>query len=391
MENVRTQKNKEKGNGEGTIYTNKKTGLLIGQYVVDGKRKSVYQRKKEKKIEFKKRFTQIINSINEGNYIEKSDETLYEILEHHIAQKHIDGITSENSFLKDKETLQEIEKTCKDFIYKPIQKINIENIEKDKVFIREYSQSVIDKIWALLKKGFKIAYSRRKINFNIFEDETLTKPISIKDTKPIEALDEKELKKINLILDEKERNHKYRNIVKLQLETGMRIGEVLALSTNNINRKNKTILVDKTLTKNKKGKVILGKHTKTYNKKTNIDRGKRTIKMNNTVFDIVNEQLHNNISNIAELLFWDYENNTYVSYTEINSWLKRLNEKYKITPKSLCSHVLRHTRITEMRKAGMDMKAIQYLVGHVEGSKITDNVYTTLTPEFLEQELKKIN
>ena len=254
MENVRTQKNKEKGNGEGTIYTNKKTGLLIGQYVVDGKRKSVYQRKKEKKIEFKKRFTQIINSINEGNYIEKSDETLYEILEHHIAQKHIDGITSENSFLKDKETLQEIEKTCKDFIYKPIQKINIENIEKDKVFIREYSQSVIDKIWALLKKGFKIAYSRRKINFNIFEDETLTKPISIKDTKPIEALDEKELKKINLILDEKERNHKYRNIVKLQLETGMRIGEVLALSTNNINRKNKTILVDKTLTKNKKEK-----------------------------------------------------------------------------------------------------------------------------------------
>ena len=200
--------------------------------------------------------------------------------------------------------------------------------------------------------------------------------------------DEKELKKINLILDEKERNHKYRNIVKLQLETGMRIGEVLALSTNNINRKNKTILVDKTLTKNKKGKVILGKHTKTYNKKTNIDRGKRTIKMNNTVFDIVNEQLH---TNIAELLFWDYENNTYVSYTEINSWLKRLNEKYKITPKSLCSHVLRHTRITEMRKAGMDMKAIQYLVGHVEGSKITDNVYTTLTPEFLEQELKKIN
>lgn len=391
MENVRTQKNKEKGNGEGTIYTNKKTGLLIGQYVVDGKRKSVYQRKKEKKIEFKKRFTQIINSINEGNYIEKSDETLYEILEHHIAQKHIDGITSENSFLKDKETLQEIEKTCKDFIYKPIQKINVENIEKDKVFIREYSQSVIDKIWALLKKGFKIAYSRRKINFNIFEDETLTKPISIKDTKPIEALDEKELKKINLILDEKERNHKYRNIVKLQLETGMRIGEVLALSTNNINRKNKTILVDKTLTKNKKGKVILGKHTKTYNKKTDIDRGKRTIKMNNTVFDIVNEQLHNNISNIAELLFWDYENNTYVSYTEINSWLKRLNEKYKITPKSLCSHVLRHTRITEMRKAGMDMKAIQYLVGHVEGSKITDNVYTTLTPEFLEQELKKIN
>lgn len=391
MEKVRTQKRKKRGNGEGTIYSNVKTGLLVGQYFVDGKRKSAYQKKNERKIDFKKRFTQILNSVNEGSYIEKNNETLYEILEHHINQKHIDGITSENSFLKDEETLQEIEKTCKDFIYKPIQKIKVENIEKDKVFIREYSQSVIDKIWALLKKGFKIAYSRRKINFNIFEDETLTKPISIKDTNPIEALDEKELKKINLILDEEEKNHKYRNIVKLQLETGMRIGEVLALSTNNINRKNKTILVDKTLTKNKKGKVILGKHTKTYNKKTNIDLGKRIIKMNTTVIDIVNEQLNKYTPNFHKLIFWDYQNNDYVSYTEINSWLKRLNEKYKITSKSLSTHVLRHTRITEMRKAGMDMKAIQYLVGHVEGSKITDNVYTTLTPEFLEQELKKIN
>ena len=40
---ARNQKNKEKGNGEGTIYLNKKTDLLIGQYTIDGKRKSVYQ------------------------------------------------------------------------------------------------------------------------------------------------------------------------------------------------------------------------------------------------------------------------------------------------------------------------------------------------------------
>ena len=169
MEKVRTQKNKEKGNGEGTIYINKKTGLLIGQYVVDGKRKSVYQKKKEKKTDFKKRFTKIINSLNEGSYIGKSNETLYEILEQHINQKHIDGITSDNSFRKDKETLKEIEDTCKDFIYKPIQKVSIEDIEKDKIFIRRYSQSVVDKIWALLKKGFKLAFSRRKINFNIIK------------------------------------------------------------------------------------------------------------------------------------------------------------------------------------------------------------------------------
>ena len=391
MENVRTQKNKEKGNGEGTIYTNKKTGLLVGQYVVKGKRKSIYQKKKEKKSDFKKRFTQIMNSINQGIYTEKNDETLYKIIEQHINQKHIDGITSDNSYRKDKETLKEIKDTCKDFIYKPIQKITIEDIEKDKIFIRKYSQSVVDKIWALLKKGFKLAYSRQKINFNIMEDETLTKPISEKETIQIEALDEKELNKLNLILDTREKNHKYRDIVKLQLETGMRIGEVLSRTIDDININKKTMFIHNTLTTDENGNIILGKHTKTYDKKTGIDHGKRFIIMNNTVLQIVKKQINNSVTNIYGLLFWDYEKNTFVSYSEINSWLKRINEKYKITSKRFSTHVLRHTRITEMRKSGMDMKAIQYLVGHVEGSKITDNVYTTLTPEFLEQELKKIN
>ncbi len=46
--------------------------------------------------------------------------------------------------------------------------------------MRKYSNSTIDKIWISLKKGFKIAYARRKIPYNIMEDETLTKPISKK-------------------------------------------------------------------------------------------------------------------------------------------------------------------------------------------------------------------
>lgn len=391
MEKTRTQKRKENGNGQGTVYLNKKTGLLIGQYFYGSKRKSVYQGKKETKTDFKKRFAKILNSINDGSYIEKSSETLYNILENHIKQKFIDGVTQEVSFLKDTETLKEIEITCKDFIYKPIQKITVEDIEQDKILIREYSQSVIDKMWSLLKKGFKIAYSRRKINFNIMEDETLTKPISQKETKIIEALTSSQLLKLNHILDNEERQHKYRNIVKMQLETGMRIGEVLARAITDVNLEKRKILVNNTLTIRKDGTRILGNHTKTYIKKTGIDRGKRIIPINSPVEEIVNEQVQLGVNNSYNLLFWDYENNTFISYSEINSWLKRLNKKYKITDKSLSTHVLRHTRITEMRKAGMDMKAIQFLVGHVQGSRMTNEVYTTLTPEFLEQELRKIS
>ena len=176
----------------------------------------------------------------------------------------------------------------------------------------------------------------------------------------------------------------------MQLETGMRIGETLARSIFNIDLKNREMTIDNTLTKDKDGKVILGKHTKTYNKRTGIDAGKRIIFINDAVLEIINEQIKSGISNISGLLFWDYDNNNFISYNEINAWLRRINEKYKITKKPLNTHTLRHTKITNMRKAGMDMKAIQYLVGHVEGSSITDDIYTTLTPEFLKQEVKKI-
>lgn len=374
----------------GTIYKSSRTGLYVGQYMIDYKRHSVYQKKNEKIGDFKKRFNNILASINNGTYIEKTNETLYEILKNYIEQKFMDGITSQSSYLRDKETLSEVEKTCSNFVYKSIQKIRIEDIEKSKTNMRKYSQSIIDKIWILLRKGFKIAYSRRKLAYNVMENETLTKPFSEKEKKKVDALDEKEFKKLNKILDDKERNHKYRNVVKMQLETGMRIGETLARSIFNIDLKNREMTIDNTLTKDKDGKVILGKHTKTYNKRTGIDAGKRIIFINDAVLEIINEQIKSGISNISGLLFWDYDNNNFISYNEINAWLRRINEKYKITKKPLNTHTLRHTKITNMRKAGMDMKAIQYLVGHVEGSSITDDIYTTLTPEFLKQEVKKI-
>lgn len=383
-------KTKQKGNGQGTIYKSSKTGLYIGQYVTNGKRHSVYQKKNEKIGDFKKRFNNILTSIDSGTYIEKSNETFINILEKYVEQKHIDGITSDSGYLREIYTINQIKNTCDNFIYKPIQKIKTEDIEEAKQYIRQYAQTSIDKIWRLLNKTFRIAISRRKIIFNPMEDEILSKPISFKETIKVEALTIKEEKKLRKILNNQEQNHKYRNIVLLQLDTGMRIGEVLARSKDNIDLKNNTLLIDSTLTKDKNGKIILGKHTKTYNKKTNTDKGKRIITMNTEVKSIINEVLSQKVFNIKNLLFWDYKKDTFVSYYEINSWLKRINKKYKITTLNLSTHNLRHTYITRLREAGVDMKIIQYLVGHVEGSSLTDEVYTSLSKEFIENELKKV-
>jgi len=214
---------KQKGNGEGTVYKSSRTGLYVGQYVQNNKRHSVYQKKNEKIGDFKKRFNDILSSIHTGTYIEKSNESFMTILEKHIEQKHIDGITSDSGYLRDLYTINLIKTTCDNFIHKPIQKVTAYDVEEAKQYIKKYAQNSIDKAWRLLNKTFKIAISRRKIIFNPMDDETLKKPISCKETKKVEALTIGEENKLRQILNTTEKEHKYRNIVLLQLDTGMRI------------------------------------------------------------------------------------------------------------------------------------------------------------------------
>lgn len=381
---------KSKGNGEGTIYVNSKTGLYVGQYVIDGKRKSVYQKKNEKTGNFKARFNKIILSINDGTYIGKSLETLETIIERHIEQKNKDGITSANSYKRDKETLEQIRKCCSNFIYKPIQKVTLYDIEKSKENIKQYKKSGIDRVWRLLFKGFRIASSpsNRLIPYNLMDDENLKKPVSEKITEKVKPLTVEEEKRLNEILDNEERNHPYRNIVKLELVTAMRIGEVLARSKDNINKEEKKLLINNTLTEDDEGNTILGEHTKTYNKTTGIDEGVRNFPINDEINKIIEEQTKQKITNIYGLLFWNYEDNTFITPKEINAWLRRLNTKYKIS-KTLHNHRLRHTRITRWKEAGMDMNAIQYLAGHVEGSEITNKVYIDVSEKFAFEQLEK--
>ena len=70
----------------------------------------------------------------------------------------------------------------------------------------------------------------------------------------------------------------YNNMLLLALYTGMRIGEVLALTIDDINfdQDYGTIRVTKTLTKNKAGKTIVGSVPKTKNVKRSLHLDKKS-------------------------------------------------------------------------------------------------------------------
>lgn len=388
-------KTKSVGNGEGSLYYSDTLQRWVFQYYnTFGKRKTLKQRRNETVKSFKQRVTSLKNQLNTGTYIEKKNDTIKSIIEEHIKQKFKDGITDGNSYSRDKDTLLQIEKCCSNFVNKPIQNVCLNDIQEAKENMKKYAKSGIDRMWRLLKKAFAIASSPSSmlIPYNIMNDENLKKPISEIGTKKILPLTKEEREKLAYVLDYQEKQHKYRNIVKLEWITAMRIGEVLARSIDDI-LKDKTILyIHNTLTRDENGNTILGKYTKTYNKQTGIDEGKRNFPLDNVdIKNIINEELSKRISNIHNLLFWDYEKNTFICDKEVNAWLRRINAKYKICKGTLHNHKLRHDRITQWKEAGMDMEAIQYLAGHVEGSTVTSDVYIDISENYAFEQLKKVN
>lgn len=384
----RNKKTRQVGNGEGSFYYSETLKKHIYQYVVNGKRKTMTQRKNESIKDFKARVTKNKNDRNEGTYIERSNDTFIKILEKHIEQKYKDNLTGDSSYDRDLYTKKQIEKTCSNFINKPIQKISVDDIEDAKDEIRKYANNSIDKIWRLLYKTFSIATTRRKIPFNPMNDDTLNKPVSNKETKIVKALTVKEEQKLIECLNDIKNKKQYKQIVLLQLNTGMRIGEVLALSKDCINLKENTITVYRSLTR-KSGKYVLGKHTKTYNRKTNIDKGKRTFLMTPTARKIITEILQQKITNINNLLFWDYDKNNFILPKRINDFLDTLNKNF--IANDLTTHKLRHTFITRCQEKGIPLVVIQAMVGHIEGSSITSDVYTSVSLEFMAEQIKKIN
>lgn len=371
---------KKRGNGEGSITFHKASNRYMAQYTTtDGQRKTMYQRKNESLTEFKKRFTKTINDINQGTYIEKQGKTYIEILKEYVQNKYDTNKVSPRTHIRDLETVKQIENTCKDIVNMPIQKITVSHIRKVLPNLTIYSNNSIDKIYRLINKTFKIAVSDRIIPFNPMENESITKPKSDIPNKEIEALTLQEHKKLLDALNKQE--HKYKNIILLQLYTGMRIGEVLALSNKDIDYKNNTITISRTLTRDINDKTIMGDTTKTLN-------SKRTILIDNKVKDILKQAQKKQIANINGLIFYDNAKNTYITPTEVNCYLKRLNDKENITS-NLHTHMLRHTYATRCIESGMQAKALQKILGHKK-IQTTLDTYTSVFKEFSQNELEKV-
>ena len=207
------------------------------------------------------------------------------------------------------------------------------------------------------------------------------KPKSTKPTKVIRAMELKEQEKLTNYLKSKTiEEEPYKNAFLIQLYAGLRIGEVMALQTNDIDLENNLIKVTKTLTRNADGKIIMGSKTKTF-------AGIREIPIPDIIKDELKEQIEISKNNFDGQLFVS-KVGKYADPRNANAILKRiLINEFKIN--DITTHSLRHTFGTRCIESGMAPVVVQRLMGHKDIS-VTLNTYTSILNKFKEDELQKL-
>ena len=162
-------------------------------------------------------------------------------------------------------------------------------------------------------------------------------------------------------------------LFRLLAYSGMRVGECLALTWHDLDIKNKTVSVSKTVARTEKGLVIQTPKTKASNRKISLDD--RTIQILKEWQLEQRKQLLMlgiNAMNSEQLIFSNNAN-TFITNATVRGYIKQISKKagiYQVT-----THGFRHTHATLLFASGMDIKQVQARLGHSKVQTTLD-IYT---------------
>ncbi len=374
----------KKSNSEGSVYYNKSRNRFTAQfYELDSKTGQNKRKTKDFKTEeeAKKYLENIMYQKQNSLYIEHNGIPLLELMKSNLNLRYETNLISDIQYVRIKETLNTIKKA--DISDKRIEEITSEEIQ-DFLNSKKYlSNSSIDKIFEQFKQAFNYASNRGYITRNPMIN--VIKPKSLKKNKKVRALTVEEQQKFtNWLINRNPIDFPYKNAFLIQMYSGLRIGETLALTYNDIDLKNQRIHINKTLTKNKENKTIMGNSTKTY-------AGIREVPVPNSLYPHLVEQMRisREFKNNPEKLLFKSNKNNYIETQDVNRALK-LVLKYNWGINDITTHNLRHTYGTRCIEAGMQPVVLQRLLGHTDIST-TLNTYTDVLNEFKKEEIEKLN
>lgn len=168
----------------------------------------------------------------------------------------------------------------------------------------------------------------------------------------------------------RERKSYYYNVFSLMIQTGMRVGEVGALTPFDIDERNKYIYVRKTITRNEIGGYIIGDSAKTLS-------GVRDIPLSPSMLDTIREQKKlNNLlfkDNLPKTIFPSLKGALLRDYS-VDREIERICKQAGV--ERFSSHAFRATFATRfIEQRPEDFKILSEILGHSD-VKITLNLYT---------------
>lgn len=360
--------------GEGSIYYVKSRNRYAGQVniEIDGQpeRRTVYG-KTEREVKNKLKELQV--QAKAGNLEPKKKPqivTIYDLAEKMIGDQLALNEIRQSSYDRKMATLKMLDGISDQLLVEVTEDDLIEYFKS----VLNYSQSCVNKIYQLLGAVFLKAINKNIIEINPLRN--IRRPKSKQRKIPVRALTVAEQGKLLNVL--KTEDVRYSEIMLLSMFTGMRIGEVCALTVEDINFKDNTITVSKTVSRGEYGKTIVC-DTKT-------DAGMRTLHINHDVAEF----LRTCIGEKDFGLLFKSSNNKLVTTNQVNYAYAKVLKDHNIVDNSVYGkvdlHSLRHTYATRCIEAGMPAKVLQQILGHTDIS-ITLDVYCSVFKKYSDEHL----
>lgn len=241
-----------------------------------------------------------------------------------------------------------------------------------------------------LKAAFYMAIQDDCIRKNPFDFALNT--VIEDDTTPKAPLSPAQEKSFLAFIENDEVYKKYYDEIVILLGTGLRISELCGLTLADLDLENRTINIDHQLLRN----TEVGYYTDDPKTKS----GNRQILMREEVYQAFMRVIQNRkkaqpfkIDGYTDFLFLNLNGYPKVA-CNYDSMFRGLVKKYnkshdEALPKVTTPHTLRHTFCTNLANAGMNPKALQYIMGH-SNIQMTLNYYAHATFESARAEMERV-
>ncbi len=275
-------------------------------------------------------------------------------------------------------------------------KINSIRTSDAKLFLIQLQQeegksySWIHTLRGVLRPAFQLAVDDDNLIKNPFDFQLSN--VIVNDSQGRTSITQEQMEQFLKFIRDDNVYWKYYDAVYILFHTGMRISEFCGLTLSDIDLENKTINIDHQLMRDSSSTM--------YIQTTKTSAGTRKLPITDEVAacfkSIIDDrpkvEFEQMIDGYVGFLYIDEEGKPLVAMHwehRFNHMVGRYNSIFKMQLPNITPHVCRHTYCSNQAKAGMNPKALQYLMGHSDIG-VTLNTYTHLGLNDAVKEMERV-